>query len=608
MINWADIETKGRTSGTIKAICPACSHDRKKKTDPCLSVNLDKGAAKCWHCEEVAWREPIKRQQREYNSPPPEWTNHTALSEGAVKWFAARGITQKTLIACKITEEKHYQPAAQREMNNVVFNYFEGKKLVNKKYRSAKKQFTQTKGAKKIFYGINDIVDSDEVIIVEGEMDKLAMYEAGFENCISVPNGANDLNDVFENCEEYLKGVKSFLIAVDMDAAGMKLEENLILRLGKHRCKRVKFTGKDANDDLLCGDIQNALKTAQNYPVEGVYTAADCSDEIFDLYKNGLERAIRPKNIHLKEFGDGFAYLSGQLTVITGIPSHGKSNFLEWWLLNLAIDHEMAIGFFSPEHLPMKIHHAQLAEKVIGKPFYADYFDVKKMSALELEKYRDWSSDKIYLTAPDAGNIADWNWLFQRFEEMIFRFGIKVFVVDAFNKVKRNNPDSLGEINEVLARLTNFCQQHDANIFLVAHPTKMRKRDDGKFEVPNLYDVKGSGDFYDQTHNGGVIYTDFDSGVTKWETLKRKYKHQGIQGFEAAFKFCAANGRYYPVDAQPDYSPLIKIVDVPDLESEIKPKAIEQNRGLDFEKPHDFSDEFSELIGINDDDEFELTY
>jgi twinkle protein len=36
-------------------------------------------------------------------------------------------------------------------------------------------------------YGLDDIIDSGLVIIVEGEMDKLAMEEAGYTNCVSVP-------------------------------------------------------------------------------------------------------------------------------------------------------------------------------------------------------------------------------------------------------------------------------------------------------------------------------------------------------------------------------------------------------------------------------------
>lgn len=48
----------------------------------------------------------------------------------------------------------------------------------------------QVTGAEKILFGLDDIAGQPEVIIVEGEMDKLAFEEAGFLNVVSVPDGA----------------------------------------------------------------------------------------------------------------------------------------------------------------------------------------------------------------------------------------------------------------------------------------------------------------------------------------------------------------------------------------------------------------------------------
>ena len=58
MIAWSDIDTKGKTSGQIKVKCPACIDRRTKKRDTSLSVNLDKGVAKCHYCNEKSFREP----------------------------------------------------------------------------------------------------------------------------------------------------------------------------------------------------------------------------------------------------------------------------------------------------------------------------------------------------------------------------------------------------------------------------------------------------------------------------------------------------------------------------------------------------------------------
>ncbi|KAJ0082572.1 hypothetical protein Patl1_11548 [Pistacia atlantica] len=53
-----------------------------------------------------------------------------------------------------------------------------------------RKNFWQERSTEKWLFGLDDVKEVAEIIIVEGEMDKLAMEEAGFLNCVSVPCGA----------------------------------------------------------------------------------------------------------------------------------------------------------------------------------------------------------------------------------------------------------------------------------------------------------------------------------------------------------------------------------------------------------------------------------
>ncbi len=552
-IEWEKIDLTGKKpdrKGEVKTLCPNCSHTRKKKTDKCLGVNIETGVGQCWNCGSVAVRDK-KRNKIRYDLPPQKWGNHTNLSDNVVKFFKHRGISQKTLIECRITEEEYYQPQLNKKTNNIVFNYFYGVTLLNKKFRSANKAFTQCKNAKKVFYGINDIEGEKECYIVEGEMDKLALYEAGYKNCISVPNGANDLNDVFETCGDELKEIEKYYIAVDNDEAGQKLEKALINRLGKWKCSKIEFVnGKDANDELKHSvfSLQDALNNPIDYPVEGTFTAVDVWDDILELYRNGDEETIKPKSNDFEEFNKIFSILMGQLTTVTGIPSSGKSNWVEWFVTQLLCDHDnLKASFFSPEHLPMRKHHEVLSEKVVGKKFSASKFD-NRMNEDELTKYRDWSKDKIYLTAPDKGELVSWDWLLERFKEQCFKYGCNIFVIDAFNKVKRKNGESLAEIGEILARITAFCQAYDVHVFLIAHPTKMRKIEGTeKYEIPDLYSVKGSGDFRDQTHNGLCVHRDYETGEVIVKNLKAKFKNQGSGsiGSFVTFSYDLNNGRYY---------------------------------------------------------------
>ncbi len=565
MINWTDINLKNKTKGNFKTICPACSHLRKKKNDPCLSVNLDKGVAKCWNCEEISIRD--QKQNKRYKLPNQNWHNYTGISDKLVKWFKEeRGISQKTLIACRITEEEYFQPSLEKEVNNIVFNYFEGEVLINKKYRSANKRFTQTTGTQKILYGLNDIIGHDEIYIVEGEMDKLALMEVGYKNCVSVPNGAKDLSDYFETCETYLKDLKHIYIAVDTDEAGRSLERELIKRFGKWKCSRIEYEGyKDANELLVKGNaikLQNALENPIPYPVDGTFTAEDIKDDLYDYYDNGLEDCIYPKSIHYEELNKVFKIHLGQLTTVTGIPSHGKSNFIEDYVLNLVHDYNFKASLFSPEHFPMKLHHGVLAEKVIGKPFNHAFHDNPRLTKDELEEYVEWSKERVFTTYPEKGEIVTWQWLLDKFKEQLFRYGIDIFIIDAFNKVKRKNPDSLGEINEILSELTLFAQAYNIHVFLIAHPVKMKK-ENGKYMPPTLYDVKGSGDFRDQTHNGLCIYRHFENkesgfeGYTEVINLKTKFKHQGEITGSALFKYDVSNGRYYGYNNSPNRNSML---------------------------------------------------
>ena len=46
-----------------------------------------------------------------------------------------------------------------------------------------RKNFKLYKGAEKVFYNINSIVGYEYCIITEGEMDVLALHEAGITKC-----------------------------------------------------------------------------------------------------------------------------------------------------------------------------------------------------------------------------------------------------------------------------------------------------------------------------------------------------------------------------------------------------------------------------------------
>jgi twinkle protein len=542
-----EIQTN-KTVGEWKTTCPQCSHTRKKKTDKCLSVNLGKRVWRCNHCPWAGGLPPIEGNKIEYKIEykKPEWKNKTDLSEKLVKWFEARGISQNTLKNMKISEGIEWMPKFEKEVNTIQFNYFYLNELINIKYRDGKKGFKLAKDAEKIFYNIDSIIGSESVYIVEGEMDVLSFVECGIKNCISVPNGAKSSLDECLNNYIDLFEEKEIIIAVDNDKDGRELENKLKERFGVENCKFIDWKDcKDANEFLIkykSIEFLNNVKDKKEYPLSGVFSLNDLSNEISDLYYNGLDRGI---NLGI----DGFELniVKGYLTIITGIPSHGKSDWLDYMILQATIKHNWKGALYSPENRPLKLHFSKMARKIIGKPWDDSPYG-KRMSFNEVKQVEQFLNNKIFFIKPENDFTLD-N-ILNSARQIQKRNGLDYIVIDAWNKLNHAEIDT-DSIGKTLDKLTHFLEVNKVHCFLVAHPTKMGidVNNDNKVRVPNLYDIKGSSTFYDKADNGITVYRDFKKEESHIYVNKVKFDHWGqVNTTPAVFKYHIDSKRYYKKD------------------------------------------------------------
>ena len=544
-----------RTSGQVKTKCPKCSQERKKKSDPCLSVNIDTGV---WNCHNCGWKGGLKKhdfmQEVKYVLPKsrPTISNY---SDGILKYFKDRGISESTLLRNRIGEGKEYMPQVSAERNTIHFNYYKESNLINVKYRDGDKNFKLVKDAERILYGLDDLKDCKEAIIVEGEIDKLSYYEAGFKNCVSVPNGASNLECKY--LKDFPDNLERVYIATDNDEPGRKLAEELSRRIGRDICYRVDFKSfKDSNDVLVSlgkDGVANTLKRAKAYPLDGVLGVDSFDLDIDSLYEDGLCKGDLTGH---PTFDTLFSFATSQLTVITGVPTHGKSNWLEHVCMKLASQNGWKFGVFSPEHYPLQLHYSVLAEKFIGKTF-RDVSKFERMNKSELNHAKNFISSRFNWIRPE-GDVFTIDAILESAAGLIKRHGIKGLIIDPYNKIHApiGTKSETQYINEFLTKLTIFKQKYDIHIFLVAHPRKMMKKDNGLYDVPTLYDIAGSANFYNQVDNGITVYRNFETECTHVYVQKVKFRHIGELG-EAVFKYNLQNGRYHELVEYPDNLPYI---------------------------------------------------
>ena len=542
----------GLKEGASQGICPLCSHTRKPKNQKakCASYDWERGLGTCHNCDTTFQLHTYQRKgasEKVYVRPETP-ANFNEVSTNVETWFGTRGISKQTLRDLQVTEGSEFMPQTGKHENTIQFNYFIGDQLINVKYRDGRKNFKLYKGAEKVFYNINSIVGYDTCVIVEGEMDVLALHEAGIPNAISVPNGAtlnrNNL-DYLDNCIDYFDDKTKIIIAVDADEPGQMLQRELVRRLGAEACYLIDFNGnKDANDYLIehgAEALRNAVKTARPVPLENVSTLKDIEDELKDFVKNGFKPGFQ---IGLKNFDSIFSTYTGQFITVTGIPSSGKSDFVDQMVVGYNQLYGWKTAYASPENQPVYLHAHKLMRK-----HWQDMPRVGDIGGDKWEQVSNHVNDNYFFIDMDKYSLES---ILRKGAELVKRKGIKCLVIDPFNKVRDTNAVS-DDVNrytmDYLAKIEAFCKKYDVLVFIVAHPTKMYKGNDGKIEEPTMYNIKGGGEWYDASYHGLLVHRDYDAKTTKVKVLKVKFQNLGENGAESHFTWEPRSGSFVPHEA-----------------------------------------------------------
>jgi len=537
--------------GATQGICPLCSHNRKpeNRKAKCASYDWERGLGTCHNCDSTFQLHSYQRKgepNKVYEKPDAiHIVENKELSENVYKWFKERGISYNTLNDLNITEGKEYMPQTGQVENTIQFNYVMGDELINIKYRDGRKNFKLYKGAEKVFYNINSIVNTDTCVIVEGEMDVLAFHEAGIKNVVSVPNGAtlnhNNL-DYLDNCIDYFTDKEKIILAVDQDEAGVALQNELIRRLGAEVCYLTNFIDcKDANDYLLKygkEDLANTIKDCRPVPLENVTTFKDIEHEVTDFVQNGFKKGFQ---IGLSNFDNIFSTYTGQFITVTGIPSSGKSDFVDQMVVGYNNNYGWKTAFASPENAPTFLHAHKLMRKV--------WQDMPRKSDIGTAKWKQVAehvNDNFFFIDMEKYTLET---VLRKGAELVKRKGIKCLVIDPFNKI-RDVDCKTEDVNrytmEYLTKIETFAKKFDVLVFIVAHPTKMYKDSNGKIEEPTMYNIKGGGEWYDASYHGILVHRDYEAKTVKAKVLKVKFQNLGENGAEAYFKWDPRSGCFIP--------------------------------------------------------------
>lgn len=523
------IEVRYGAGSEQRAICPRCTPGRKREhqREKDLAVNVQDGTFYCHHCGWSGalnagtddWRDrpPIRPV---YTPPRPPAESDSVLPTEVLAWFAHRGIPDWVLSAAHITAGEEFCPQLGKPALTIRFPYHRDGELVNVKYRAHPKHFWMAKGAERILYGLDDIAGADEIVVVEGEMDKLTIDAVQGPACVSVPDGApppdarnyaGKFAFLAGDAETRLRSAKRVLIATDADAPGETLADELARRIGYGKCARVSWPDgcKDANDTLMklgAMTVCDALMAARPYPVEGIVMVHDLVPAVERLYERGLDRGAM--TLHWPAFDRHCRARPGLLAVVTGSPGSGKSVFLDNWMLHLAQRHDWTFAVCSPENQPLERHAAGMLAAWQNKPF-ADG-PRERMGLGEVREGLAWLDKHVAFVLPEAPTI---DAILERAETLVYRMGIRGLLIDPWNELDHTRPANLSEteyISLVLTKVRQWARRREVMVWIVAHPAKLRKDQDGQYPPPTPYDISGSSHWYNKADVCLSVYRETD--------------------------------------------------------------------------------------------------
>jgi twinkle protein len=539
----------GRT-GNVKVQCPKCVGGRTHRFDKSLSVHVEKGIWKCHHCGwaggtgQTDWRDSIGRRDtpRIYTKPEPIPSD---LAPGVIRWFGERLITQATLERNRISGNG----------KAIQFPYYRDGELVNVKTRYPNKRFSMVADAERIFYGLDDCTADDAVIIVEGEIDKLSVEEAGFLNCLSVPDGAPSPSsstytakftfmdsglDLFARCH-------TVVLAVDNDAPGRKLEEELARRIGREKCFRVSWPDgcKDANDVLMqhgSDVLRDCLMDGRPYPISGVVMALEILPDVLSLYRTGSQRGVSTGWTSLDHL---YTVKPGQMTIVTGIPGSGKSEWLDALMVNIAQEDGWSFAVFSPENFPPQRHLQKWLEKLTGKPFRDG--PTARMTEADIESWMPFLDQHLHFIMPDEPTLDE---ILSLFGAMVYQRGTKGIVLDPWNEIDHSRPREMSETEYIslsLSKIRQFCRHYDVHGWVSAHPRMLQKdKVSGEYSVPTPYEIAGSAHWYNKSDNCISIWRNKvdDDAPVEVHVQKIRFREIGALG-TAYLTYDRVTGEYH---------------------------------------------------------------
>lgn len=279
-------------------------------------------------------------------------------------------------------------------------------------------------------------------------------------------------------------------------------------------------------------------------------SAADFREGIIRVWKHGFQPGASTGWPNLDRL---YTVRESEFTVVTGMPGHGKSEFMASLMINLARLHGWRMAVVSPENQPTERFAARLIEKYTeelmnddeGKPKMSEAtFEAGYAWLVNHFAFYDLEQDESPLPKRVFKDLDAWQATHGKASGLL---------LDPYNEFDHSRAAQDARLSETeyisgfLSHLRRSARTRQLHLWLVAHPTKQQSNEDGFCGPVGLYAISGSAHFRNKADNGLSVYRNDLEGGGNYTTVfvqKVRFREIGQPGV-AYFTFDELTGAYH---------------------------------------------------------------
>ena len=251
------------------------------------------------------------------------------------------------------------------------------------------------------------------------------------------------------------------------------------------------------------GDWMGHLEgLARQIGLDGLRSADDFRDDVLALYRGQRKPA---HSTGYETLDPHYRIRQGELSVVTGWPSSGKSQFVDHVMVNLAKRLNWSFAVCSFENAPDE-HIGKLAEAYVGQPFYG----YSRMGEGDLARAQKWVNDHFVFIRADKDSPTI-EWALARAQIAVKERKTTGLVLDPYNEFEHRRPREMSEteyVASMLSKVKRFAAKNDNHVWFIAHPQKPPFQ--ASDEAPSLMQISGSQHWANKADCGISVHRKFE--------------------------------------------------------------------------------------------------